>query len=313
MSLREQVEAAFAAGGPLAQAFPGYEPRAEQLDMAFAVADAITMGSVLLTEAGTGTGKTLAYAVPAVLARQSVIISTATKNLQDQIVERDLPRLASALGIDLRVQCLKGRHNYVCLHRLGRANQQPGLRFSNMVGPLKMISDWATRTATGDRAELRELPEDFSAWRDIDARSDICLGQRCPSYGECFVTKNRLAAATADIVVVNHHLYFADLALRVASKDASILPRADVTIFDEAHALAGVATEHLGATFSEGQVTDLCRDTDDALAADSAAHQKLLAARRHLAAASGGIVSRFGVRAERTPRARRYTARGRGE
>ena len=275
MTLREQVQAAFAVNGPLSRAFAGYEPRAEQLEMALAVAEAMTMGSVLLTEAGTGTGKTLAYAVPAVLSRRSVIISTATKNLQDQIVERDLPRLASALGVELRVQCLKGRHNYVCLHRLGRANQQPGLRFSNMVGPLKMISEWATRTQTGDRAELRELPEDFSGWRDVDARSDICLGQRCPSYGECFVTKNRQAAATADIVVVNHHLYFADLALRVASKDASILPRADVTIFDEAHALAAVATEHLGATFSEGQVTDLCRDTDDALAADSAAHQKM--------------------------------------
>ncbi len=265
MTLRAEVQAAFAKGGPIARAFGNYEPRPSQVDMALAVADAISNRTTLLCEAGTGTGKTLAYAVPAILAEQKVMISTATKNLQDQIFMRDLPRLQAALGRKLKVVCLKGRHNYLCLHRLTRAKAQPNLRFGGALEPLTLIDKWSQQTQSGDRAELKELPDDFAPWRELDARSDICLGSRCPVYDECFVVRQRLAAHQADVLVINHHLYFADLSLRARNNEmiGSLLPKVDVTVFDEAHALSQVATEHLGATLSETQLQYLCRDVLD--------------------------------------------------
>ena len=182
--------------------------------MAAAVADALDHGGVLLAEAGTGTGKTLAYLVPAILNRQRVLISTGTKNLQEQIYFKDIPALRGALGVPFTATYMKGRANYLCLHRLTRVSRQASLRFKGERDTLDEITAWAAQSETGDKAELRTLPDDYAAWRDIDARADTCLGHRCDKYQECFVTRARQKAGAAEIVVVNHHLFFADLALR---------------------------------------------------------------------------------------------------
>jgi ATP-dependent DNA helicase DinG len=255
------VDDVFAPGGVLESKLPGYEVRPQQRQMAQAVASAISRRSILLAEAGTGTGKTFAYCVPAILSGKRVIISTATKNLQDQIAQRDLPRLCDALGVSARISVLKGRQNYLCLHRLQRVARQPSLRFRGQTAALDEIVEWAGTTETGDRSELRTLPDDYAPWRELDARSDICLGPRCQRYEECFVTRARQKAAAADIVVVNHYLFFADLSLRQQPNiETTVLPAYDVVIFDEAHSLEDAVTDHFGVSFSEGRVSELTKD-----------------------------------------------------
>jgi ATP-dependent DNA helicase DinG len=256
----------FAPGGVLETRLSGYEVRAGQRQMAEAVKNAIGRRSILLAEAGTGTGKTFAYCVPAILSGKRVVISTATKNLQDQIAQRDLPRLCEALSVKARISVLKGRQNYLCLHRLRKVGKQPSVRFRGRNETLAEIMEWAAATDTGDRAELRTLPDDYLPWRELDARSDICLGPRCSEYEQCFVTRARQAAAAADIVVVNHALFFADLALRQQPNvDSTVLPAYDVVIFDEAHALEDAVTDHFGVTFSENRVAELQKDVLQAL------------------------------------------------
>jgi ATP-dependent DNA helicase DinG len=277
MSLRDKVAPIFARGGDLERVLPGYESRQAQQDMAMRVADAIDKRSILLAEAGTGTGKTFAYCVPALLSGKRVVISTATKNLQDQIANRDLPRLLDALGIGAGVQILKGRQNYLCLHRLTRATRQASLRFSGESDTLAEITKWAGETETGDRAELLSLPDDFAAWRDLDAKGDTCLGHRCDKYAECFVTRARQKAAAAEIVVVNHHLFFADLALRQHPNiDSPVLPSYEVVIFDEAHALDDAVTDHFGVSFSETRVHELQKDVLQALQDDPQSEAALI-------------------------------------
>jgi ATP-dependent DNA helicase DinG len=260
------VDAILGPGGALGRALPGWESRPQQLAMARAVAAALDDGGPLIVEAGTGTGKTLAYLVPAILSGKKVVVSTASRNLQEQISGNDIPLLASLFDRRLTAVVLKGVSNYVCLRRYAEEGwiDDPHLT---------TISEWLSRTAGGDRAELAAVPEDAPAWRAVTTTSDARLGPRCPFFERCFVTRARRAALKADVTIVNHHLYFADAALR-ADAGSAILPPHDAVIFDEAHALEDVATEHFGVAVSTLRVTALLRDAERALGetVDDVAH-----------------------------------------
>jgi ATP-dependent DNA helicase DinG len=265
------VARVFADDGPLAAALDGFEPREAQREMAAAVASVLDEGGVLLAEAGTGTGKTLAYLVPAILTREQVIVSTGTKNLQEQIFFKDLPVLERVLGVPFRATCMKGRGNYLCLHRFDHVRQQvaegvpvalPGFgdaSSTRIVVPI--IERWAKTTETGDRAELDDLPEDLPLWRDIAASAENCLGTDCPRYQECFVTRMRQRAAESDVVIVNHHLLFADAALRQRGF-GEVVPDAPHAVLDEAHQLEDVATQYFGVAASNLRVEDLASDVE---------------------------------------------------
>jgi ATP-dependent DNA helicase DinG len=258
--LKPAVEAAFADDGPLVRAVDQFEPRAGQRAMAAAVADTLANGGVLLAEAGTGTGKTLAYLVPAILNRQRVLISTGTKNLQEQIYFKDIPAVREGLGVPFTATYMKGRANYLCLHRLDQLRAHPA-------APMDFIStmdEWRRVTETGDRAELSELEEDSSLWHDVSAIAETCLGQDCPQYRECYVTKMRQKAAESDVVIVNHHLLCADASVR-QSTYGEVIPDCHYAIVDEAHQLEDVATQYFGIAVSNWRVADLVRDADRAL------------------------------------------------
>ncbi len=265
IDLAGAVEAVFADGGPLARSIAGYEPREGQRRMAEAVASAIDSGGTLLAEAGTGTGKTLAYLVPAILSRTRVLVSTGTKNLQEQIYFKDLPALQAALGVPFTATLMKGRSNYLCLHRfeLYRDAVDNGasarlIDTSDRV-LLPVLNAWAATTETGDRAELRELPEDLSLWKDIAADAETCLGTECPRYSDCYVTRMRQRAAESDVVIVNHHLLCADASVR-QSAYGEVIPSCSTLVIDEAHQLEDVATQYFGRAFSNFRVEDLVRD-----------------------------------------------------
>ena len=257
---------AFAAGGPLAQALDGFEPRAGQVAMAEAVASVLAGGGVLLAEAGTGTGKTLAYLVPAILSRQRVLVSTGTKNLQEQIFFKDLPVLRQALGIPFTATCMKGRGNYLCLHRFDAFRESSALRSWDETLHVRILERWMKETETGDRAEVEDLPEDLPFWNDIAATTENCIGADCPRYGDCFVVKMRQRAAESDIVIVNHHLLCADAAVR-QSNFGEVIPRCSNAIVDEAHQLEDVATQYFGLSVSSYRVDELVRDVDRAVGA----------------------------------------------
>ena len=254
------VEAAFADGGVLAQAVEQFEPRAGQRAMALAVAETFGDGGVLLAEAGTGTGKTLAYLVPAILSRQRVLLSTGTKNLQEQIYFKDLPVLREALGVPFKAAYMKGRANYLCLHRLDQLRASPAVPHDFV----SMVDEWRSVTDTGDRAELRDLPEDSSLWHDVSATADTCLGNDCPQYQECYVTQMRQKAAESDLVIVNHHLLCADASVRQSSY-GEVIPECRYAVLDEAHQLEDVATQYFGIAISNYRVDDLVRDGERAL------------------------------------------------
>jgi ATP-dependent DNA helicase DinG len=261
------VDAAFAPGGALAAALGDFEPRASQREMAAAVASVLTGGGVLVAEAGTGTGKTLAYLVPAILSRRRVLVSTGTKNLQEQVFFKDLPVLRAALGIPFKAVCMKGRGNYLCLHRFESFRENPTFTLPGMNDErahLGELQAWAARTETGDRAELEALPDDLSFWNDISATSEHCLGAECPRFRECFVTRLRQQAAEADVVIVNHHLLCADAAVR-QSTFGEVIPECHVAIVDEAHQLEDVATQYFGVSVSNYRLEELTRDAEGAL------------------------------------------------
>jgi ATP-dependent DNA helicase DinG len=248
--------------GALSRALPAYEARPPQLEMAKLVEHALDRGRALVVEAGTGTGKTLAYLLPAARSGHRTIVSTATKTLQEQLLEKDVP-LLRALGVQARFAFLKGRQNYLCLSRYEDFHRNPSFAVREEQALFGRIEEWAARTRTGDRAELADVPENLAAWRDLSATADQCTGQKCAHYDECFVFRMRKEAADADVVVVNHHLFFADLALRSSSAGdagAAVLPRYDAVIFDEAHTVEEVATEHFGAQLSSFRVAELARD-----------------------------------------------------
>ena len=255
----QAVADAFAPGGALARALPDFEPRAGQAAMAAAVARVFERGGVLLAEAGTGTGKTLAYLVPAILNHERVLVSTGTKNLQEQIYFKDIPALREALGVPFTAAYMKGRANYVCLHKLDQLNDSLSTAAHDVFLPV--IREWAGRTATGDRAELTDLPEDVGFWNEVAATADTCLGTECPRYEECFVTRMRQNAAAADVVIVNHHLLCADAAVR-QNNFGEVIPACARAILDEAHQLEDVATQYFGYSVSNYRLDELARDAE---------------------------------------------------
>ena len=265
--LADSVREVFSDRGALARVVDGYEPRDGQRRMAEAVASVLEDGGTLLAEAGTGTGKTLAYLVPAILSRQRVLVSTGTKNLQEQIFFKDLPALQEALGVPFTATLMKGRSNYLCLHRWelyrdgveGNTSADGRLIDTGDRVLLPIIDAWAKQTATGDRAELRELPEDLPMWRSIAADVDTCLGTECPRHSDCFVTQMRQRAAESDVVIVNHHLLCADASVR-QSAYGEVIPSCPTLVVDEAHQLEDVATQYFGRAFSNFRIDDLVRD-----------------------------------------------------
>ena len=254
----------FAPGGILARSSLPYEYRPGQLSMAQAVERALAERRHLIVEAGTGTGKTLAYLLPALRTGRRVIISTGTKALQDQLYFRDVPFLETLLG-QLRVCYMKGRANYLCRHKLTALRTQPILSGLEEIDQYRQISEWEQTTETGDRAELSGMPESSALWQKLDARTEACLGSTCPDYNRCFITEMRRKALESDIIIVNHHLFFADLAVKreaAGAPDAGILPEAAAVVFDEAHELEEVASSYFGLSVSNLRFEDLARDTD---------------------------------------------------
>ena len=256
--LIDGVRRVLGSGGALASVLDGFEPRASQQQMAEAVARVVTDSGVLLAEAGTGTGKTLAYLVPAILSGRKVLVSTGTRNLQQQLIDKDVPLLQQALG-PFRATCMKGRGNYLCLHRFEQALHDDRPRDDDTRVAMTLIEHWAPRTQTGDRAELADLPEDLPFWHGIAATTENCLGNDCPRYTDCFVTRMRQEAADADVVIVNHHLLCADAAVRRHSF-GEVIPECQVGIVDEAHQLEDVATQYFGVTVSNYRVEQLFTD-----------------------------------------------------
>ena len=255
-SLTQWVEDFFSPKGPLASSMPDYEERQEQNIFAANIAHAIENNEALIAEAGTGTGKSLGYLAPAVGSGLKVVISTGTKNLQEQLLHKDLKLLEKALGRKVEYQLMKGRTNYLCHFRTDEWTRQLNLDLQQT--DLKHILDWREKTQEGDRVELASLPDDTPLWRNLTANSEQCLGQRCLDYERCFVTQMRRRAQNVDLIVVNHHLYFADLALRTRlGDDVGLLPEHDIIIFDEAHDLDDVAAQHFGYSISEKRFSEL--------------------------------------------------------
>ncbi len=258
-ALVQQVRAAFAEGGVLARADEHYRPRQGQIDMAEAVARTIAQGGALVVEAGTGVGKTFSYLVPALLSGERVLVSTATKTLQDQLFGRDLPRLRDALGLALRAALLKGRSSYLCLHRMRQAGQTLAREETAAWRTLTAVQHWAVATRTGDLAELAGLDERSPVTPLVSSTRENCLGGDCPDFQACHVYRARREAMAADVVVVNHHLFFADLAVRESGM-AELLPTVRVAIFDEAHQLNETGVQFLGRQLGTGQLLDFVRD-----------------------------------------------------
>ncbi|MFZ0957920.1 MAG: ATP-dependent DNA helicase [Candidatus Sulfotelmatobacter sp.] len=265
----------FAPGGVLSRTHPAYEFRRGQLQMAQAVEQALEEKRHLIVEAGTGTGKTLAYLMPVIRSGKRVIISTGTKNLQEQLFYKDVPFLEQALigglpgsGSRLSVCYMKGRNNYLCRKKLYDLADQPVLSGLDEIEQYRAMAAWEKTTQTGDRAELAELPEASMLWHKLDARADACLGQKCSQWERCFITEMRRKAMESDIIIVNHHLFFADLAIKLQAEgaaDAGILPEAAAVIFDEAHEIEDVAGNYFGISVSNLRVEDLARDVEASL------------------------------------------------
>jgi len=258
-SLETPVAAAFAPEGVLSRAADHFRPRGGQTDMALAVARTIACGGALVVEAGTGVGKTFSYLVPALLSGERVLLSTATKTLQDQLFGRDLPRLVEALGLPVRTALLKGRGSYLCLHRMELARQDAVSSDRASARALAKIEEWALVTRTGDLAELPGLDERSPLIPLVTSTRENCLGAQCPKFRSCHVNQARREALAADVVVINHHLFFADLAVRESGM-AELLPTVRVAIFDEAHQLNETGVQFLGAQLSTGQLLDFGRD-----------------------------------------------------
>jgi ATP-dependent DNA helicase DinG len=262
----------FSSGGLLSKTHPAYEFRRGQLQMAQAVEMAIEEKRHLIVEAGTGTGKTLAYLLPVIRSGKRVIISTGTKNLQEQLFSKDVPFLEHALYPDgsgkLSVCYMKGRNNYLCRKKLYDLTDQPVLSGLEEIEHYRAIAAWEKTTQSGDRSELAELPEASMLWHKLDARTDTCLGEKCKEWERCFITEMRRRAAESDIVIVNHHLFFADLAIRLEAEDApdaGVLPESGVVIFDEAHELEEVAGNYFGISVSNTRMEELARDIESLL------------------------------------------------
>jgi ATP-dependent DNA helicase DinG len=282
----------FSPGGLLSSTHPAYEFRRGQLQMAQAVEQALEEKRHLIVEAGTGTGKTLAYLVPVIRSGKRVIISTGTKNLQEQLFYKDVPFVERALygdsGSRLSVCYMKGRNNYLCRKKLYDLTDQPVLSGLDEIEQYRAIAAWEKNTATGDRSELAELPEASLLWHKLDARADACTGQKCSEWERCFITEMRRRAMESDIIIVNHHLFFADLAIKLqadGAPDAGILPEAAAVVFDEAHELEDVAGNYFGISISNLRIEELARDIENSMQ-----HNRMLSA--SLSGALGSVRDR---------------------
>src|SRR5690349_15922552 len=271
-ALRGSLHAFFGPGGVLAQAHPQYEFRRGQLQMAQAVEQALTEKRHLIVEAGTGTGKTLAYLVPAIRSGKRVIISTGTKNLQEQLFYKDVPFLERVLFPNgegkLRVCYMKGRNNYLCRQKLYDLKNQPILTELGEIDQYRTLAEWEQSTQAGDRAEISGLPEASALWHKLDTRADACTGQKCSQFDRCFITEMRRRALESDIVIVNHHLFFADLAIKRAldgTPESGVLPEAGIVVFDEAHELEDVAGSYFGVSVGNLRFDELARDVETTL------------------------------------------------
>lgn len=245
--------------GRLSTAIPGFVARKPQTDLALAIAEVVTDQSILVAEAGTGTGKTFAYLLPCLLSGKKAIISTATKTLQDQLYQKDLPTLIRALGLSVRVQNLKGRANYICQYRVALHAEETLIQNPQCISDILQVRDKLAQMKEGDRSELPELNEDSAAWPYVTSTSDNCLGSECPSYDNCFLVKARKRALEADLVVINHHLFFADSRLKKEGF-GELLPGAEIVVFDEAHQLAEIATNFNGERIGTRQFRELIND-----------------------------------------------------
>ena len=259
MSRKHSASAAFADDGLLSRHIRQFRPRNEQIEMAQAVEQAIQKEGQLVIEAGTGTGKTFAYLVPAMLSAKKTIISTGSKNLQDQLFKRDLPTIQKALGYSGKLALLKGRSNYLCLERLDKLIADGVLGDKSVLAELSLVRKWQTATDNGDLSECADLAEDSSLLPQLTSTSESCLGSDCPNYAECYVAKARKKALEADLVVVNHHLFCADMAVK-ENGFGELIPDAKIIIFDEAHQLPEIASQYFGQSITSRQLFDLCRD-----------------------------------------------------
>ena len=254
-----QIIKTFSETGELSQHIKGFRPRAEQLDMAKAVGKTIKNKTALVVEAGTGTGKTFAYLAPALLAKKKTIVSTGSKNLQDQLFNRDLPAIKKALGYSGKIALLKGRANYLCLERLDQVIAQGVLGDKSVLADLAKVRKWNNSTQSGDLSECTELAEDSPILPQLTSTTDSCLGSDCPNYADCYVALARKRALAADLVVVNHHLFCADMAVK-ESGFGELIPQAEVIIFDEAHQLPDIASQYFGQSLTSRQLFDICKD-----------------------------------------------------
>ncbi|PYV25611.1 MAG: helicase [Acidobacteria bacterium] len=274
------LERVFGPGGWLARHHPNYEYRPSQLELAEDIESALENRRHLIAEAGTGTGKTLAYLVPIIRSGRRVVISTGTKNLQEQVFFKDIPFLRK-LFPKIRATLMKGRQNYLCRQKLYDLEKQPVLNGLEEVNHYTQIRDWERRTETGDRAELKSLPDSSTLWPHIDARSEACTGQKCPQFERCFITLMHQRAAESDLIIVNHHLFFADLALK-QMEFASLLPEYTALVFDEAQDIEEVATRYFGLQVSNYRVEELGRDTEATLKVKGLEGAEVLTAVREL-------------------------------
>ena len=250
----------FSRHGTLSKWHPNYEFRSGQVEMAEAVEAALADKRHLIVEAGTGTGKTLAYLVPALLSGKRIVVSTGTKNLQEQLFFKDVPFLQQHFARPLKVCYMKGRNNYACRQKIYDAEKEPVLSGLEEVADFEIIQQWEKSTELGDRAEIKNLPEGSTAWAKIDARTDMCTGQKCPNFERCFITLMHQRAAESDIVIVNHHLFFADLSLKDENYEGGILPEYEAVVFDEAHDIEDVAAQYFGVAISNYRLQELRRD-----------------------------------------------------
>jgi len=293
------VEKIFGRDGLISQHHTDYEYRHGQVKMAEAVLRAFEEKKHLIVEAGTGTGKTLAYLVPAIayaLAKNKrVIISTGTKNLQEQLMEKDIPFLQKVLPKKFTASYMKGRSNYACLYRIAKAEMQPILEGLDEMDYFEEVRQWARESETGDRSELVNLPENISFWSRINAKSETCLGQKCPDFEPCFITRTRTRAEEADILIVNHHLFFADLNLR-GNEYGRVLPDYSAIIFDEAHLIEDIAADYFGFQVSSFQLDEIARDIDALPITDAIATRDLT----KLAAKMIGLADQFWIRFAQT-------------
>ncbi len=294
----------FGPGGLLEKCmWRGYEHRPGQLEMAEVVHDAFEGHHHAIVEAGTGTGKTLAYLLPAICSGRRVVISTATKSLQEQLYQKDIPFLQKHFAPNLKVAVMKGRANFLCRAKLHQMADQPMLRGMEELDAFRQIKDWARLTETGDRAELAFLPDDSELWTRLDARRDTCTGQKCPEFNQCFVTAMHQRAQEADLIIVNHHLFFADLALK-QDDFGRILPEYSAVVFDEAHEIEDVASDYFGRQISNFRFEELARDADQTLRLLRLSSPSLLRKTQRIRERTRGFFEAFPAREGRFPFAR---------